>query len=163
MGFIVPTFKMLLDNDELGASLVRPYNWERYRARLEIIERVIPEWLEFRIPEIQQLYQAIGEWDTSEFATLIGRAVVYPNEAGQKGRFREPIDLWELARIGLGAEPANRGRPRATDRLTQIRIYSLWQAGQKTQQEIADEFDIGIATVGRIIRDIKSKGLSIFD
>jgi hypothetical protein len=121
----------------------------RRRRRLEVIERAVPAWLD--LPAAHPLHRAIDRWPSEEFAVLIGRAVVYPEEPGDYGALQDPRTLWDFARAGLGGNPDRRGRPSNLSTEDQILIYDLWSHGVSTQAQLADQFKVSIATIKRVI------------
>ena len=125
----------------------------RLLTRLELIERLLPAWL--NLPLQGPATAAIEDWDTFDFGSLIGRAVVLPIEQGDY--FVNPTRQWEVCSIGLGYDGNRRGRPQSVGKLNQLLIYHLWASGAKTQAELAEDYGIGIATVGRIVRRWKPK------
>ena len=125
----------------------------RLLIRLEILARLLPKWL--GLPFKGEWTTALEEWDTLDFGSLIGRALVLPFEQGDY--FEDAERQWTIASIGLGHDGQRVGRPQKVGKLNQLLIYHLWASGAKTQQELADDYEIGIATVGRIIRKWKPK------
>ena len=121
-------------------------------ARMQLIEKIIPPWLDFDFGHA--LRNAVEDWDPDDFATLIGRAIVYPNEGI---KFANPLDLWLFTQMGLGKKPKTTGRPPKLDKVQQMMIYDLWGTGAFTQQEVAELYGVSLRTVARIIQTIRDE------
>jgi hypothetical protein len=147
------TLTDLREAGERGEDRTRLEYWVRRRRRLEVIERAVPAWLD--LPAAHPQHRAIDKWTSAEFAVLIGRAVVYPAEPGDYEALQDPRILWDFAGAGLGGNPDRRGRPSRLSTQDQILIYDLWSHGVSTQERLANQFHVSIATVKRIIRKWK--------
>ena len=104
-----------------------------------------------------ELRTAIDEWDSYDFAALLGRMIVLPRELGNRSLLIDHNFRWVMTSIGLGNTTHKRGRPLAVGETEQRLIYTLWTIDYRTQEQLAQEFNIGIATVQRIIRKWKKR------
>lgn len=149
-----PTIRQYADvlaHEESKGTL--PSYFARVLARLRLIEKLIPGWLEMDFGHA--LREAVEGWEVGDFAILIGRAVVYPNEQAE---FMDPQQIWLFAQTGLGGKPKGEGRPPKIDRTQQVIIYDLWQqGGGVTQQDIAEIYGVSVRTIARIIQKIREE------
>jgi hypothetical protein len=122
--------------------------FERTLKRLELIKHHVPLWM--KLSSKHSIVKAIHDLDALDFGTVIGRAMVVQTEE-EFSPIEDIEALWLIATIGLS--PNRRiGRPEAVGTLTQLFIYFEWTQGNKTQQELATEYEISVPTVERIIR-----------
>lgn len=127
--------------------------YEKVANRLELVACAVPSWLDLDITH--PLRYAIEHWKVEDFALLIGRAGVFPIEPGYQKLFQTPEDIWYMAQRGLGGDPEKRGRPSKLSESEQLLIYEQWSRGFHTQEELASLYNLGIATIRRIVKKWK--------
>ena len=123
--------------------------------RLEQVNYYLPAWLAFGYNH--PLREAIQHWDTLDFGAMIGRALTLAWETRNSEKpYFEPEELWTVASAGLGKDD-RRGRTQKVSDLDQARMYILWSRGGRTQQELAEEYEVSLATVERIVKRFKGR------
>ena len=127
--------------------------YAKIAKRLELVACAVPSWLDLDITH--PLRYAIEQWKVEDFALLIGRAGVFPIEPGYERLFQTPEDIWNVAQRGLGGDPERRGRPSKLSDSEQLLIYEQWSRGFHTQEELASLYNLGIATIRRIVKKWK--------
>lgn len=150
-----PTFRYFLNflkgARDAGEETINTPRWEKVIGRLEIVEGAVPSWMDFE-QAIHPLWGALDTWNSSEFAILIGRAVVYPKELGWDGQFQTPQQLWEFASMGLGGTQKTAGRQSKLSREQQIQVYDLASKAQIPYEQLAEMYEVSIKTIQRIVK-----------
>ena len=126
----------------------------RILARLELIERLFPDWLEYSSLGTP-LSRAVFDWHYDRFALLIGRGITYPVEPLF---MRSQVPLLEIVLKGM--EP-DVGRKRLTEEEQEM-IFNLWVLADIPQKLLSDMYSVSTSTVERIIRKYK-KSRKIYD
>ena len=136
-------------NDYWGTNLLR---------RLEIVEQIIPQWLDFHF-SIHPLADALDSWDVNQFSILIGRAAVYPTQVGWEDYFKDKDaqGIWEFAQSGLGGDRAESGQKPKLDKWQQRVVYDLWSKSDLTQEDLANMYKVSRMTIRRAIERWKKE------
>lgn len=70
---------------------------------------------------------------------------------GRQKELEEVLGVWDILKE-RGLVGNGRGRPIKLTHTRQVEIYELWAGKHATQEELAEKYSVGIATIERVIR-----------